>query len=63
MHLRPRLGAERLEPARRAWEAGVRSPSLGLPDTATLFLYDRWGEIVTALHEWGLPPSAAAGRA
>jgi hypothetical protein len=48
--------------ARRAWEAGVRFHHVAT-DTATLFLYDRWGEIVTALHERGLPPSAAAGRA
>jgi hypothetical protein len=45
--------------ARRAWEAGVRFHFVDR-ETATLYVYDRWGPIRAELAEAGLPPSAAA---
>jgi Glycosyl transferase family 2 len=45
--------------ARRAWEAGVRFQFVDR-ETSTLYLHDRWGEIVDQYRARGLPPSAAA---
>jgi hypothetical protein len=44
--------------ARRAWDAGIRFHRVERA-TVTLFDYGRQPEIETALHEMGLPPSAA----